>query len=254
MAIENLKFKAIVLAAGEGKRLGLLTQDIPKPLLNINDKSILEHNLISMDNAKLFEKVIIVTGYMRYKLRNTTESISTKVNFEINEIFNPQYASKSVLYSVERGLDIVGPGNIILMNGDTLFSPAIFDKIRQKLQIEGIPKGSIVGSIKNKFNSDEILVRLDNLNIVVHVGKNLRQADAVSAGIILISNDLRTNYLDKLKNLQSSDKIAHHDIIDSLCKDGEPITFISVSPNNWAEIDTVEDYENAKRLFKEMSK
>ncbi|HIA09688.1 MAG TPA: CTP--phosphocholine cytidylyltransferase, partial [Candidatus Nitrosopelagicus sp.] len=39
--------RAIILAAGEGSRMGKLTQNIPKPLLDINGKSIIERQLSS---------------------------------------------------------------------------------------------------------------------------------------------------------------------------------------------------------------
>ena len=37
--------KAVVLAAGRGQRLGELTKTLPKPMIEINGKPVLEHNL-----------------------------------------------------------------------------------------------------------------------------------------------------------------------------------------------------------------
>ena len=45
--------KAIILAAGKGTRLGGLTQDIPKPMLPIKGKPLLEHII-------LYLKIIIL--------------------------------------------------------------------------------------------------------------------------------------------------------------------------------------------------
>ena len=36
--------KAVILAAGKGSRLGKLTDNIPKPMIKLNNKPILEHN------------------------------------------------------------------------------------------------------------------------------------------------------------------------------------------------------------------
>jgi ADP-glucose pyrophosphorylase len=52
--IKKLQFKAIVLAAGRGNRLGSLGQDLPKPLLHVKaEQSILEYTLLSMSKARL---------------------------------------------------------------------------------------------------------------------------------------------------------------------------------------------------------
>ena len=53
--------KAIVLAAGKGSRMGKLTQNIPKPLVNVNGKSIIERQLSILKQNGILD-IIIVTG------------------------------------------------------------------------------------------------------------------------------------------------------------------------------------------------
>lgn len=248
--IKKLQFKAIVLAAGRGNRLGSLGRDMPKPLLHVKaEQSILEYTLLSMNKAGLFEKVIIVTGYMHAAIRSMVNGLSPRINFEIQDVVNPQYASKSVLYSVEAGLHAVGDGDILLMNGDTLFSVAVFDEMKQALLVRGMPKGAVIGSVKSEFDSDDIRVQFDDVNEIIHIGKNLNQASGVSCGIILISSSLRTHYAAKLSELKHLDKVIHHEIIEGLCREGVPIAFMPVPLHAWLEIDAIEDLHIAREWF-----
>jgi choline kinase len=245
-----LKFKAIILAAGRGERLVSPIQNIPKPLLHFrSDQSILEYTLLSMSKAEIFEKAIIVTGYMHSAIRRMIKGLSPRINFEIQDVVNPQYASKSVLYSVEVGLRAVGDGDILLMNGDTLFSVPVFHKIKQALLVKGMPKGAVMGSVKSIFDSDDVLLEFDNSGWIVHVGKNLKQAVAISCGIVLISSSLRAHYAAALRELKSSNKIIHHDIIETLCRRGVPLSFIPVALDGWLEVDTIEDLRIARERF-----
>ena len=67
--------KAIFIAAGEGSRLGNLTKDLPKPLVDINNKSIIERqiSLLRKDNVN---DIVVVTGYKKEKFtfKNIEES------------------------------------------------------------------------------------------------------------------------------------------------------------------------------------
>ena len=58
--------RAIILAAGSGLRLGQHTKDIPKALLDINGKSILERQ-ISLLRQHGINEIFVVTGYQREK-------------------------------------------------------------------------------------------------------------------------------------------------------------------------------------------
>jgi len=250
MTSEKLKLKAVILAAGRGERLGSLAQNTPKPLLHFKPgQSILEYTLLSMSKAEIFEKAIIVTGYRHFAIRRMIKGLSPRINFEIQDVVNPQYASKSVLYSVEVGLHAAGDGHILLMNGDTLFSVPVFHKIKQALLMRRVPKGAVIGSMKSIFDGDDVLVELDNLGRIVHTGKNLKQAVAVSCGIVLISSSLRAHYAATLRELKLLKKVIHHDIIDSLCCRGVLFSFIPVALNDWLEVDTIEDLQIARERF-----
>ena len=63
--------KAIFIAAGQGSRLGSFTKDLPKPLVPVNGKSILERQIELLHKNNISE-IIIVTGYKKekFKLQN----------------------------------------------------------------------------------------------------------------------------------------------------------------------------------------
>src|SRR6266545_3702515 len=54
--------KAVILAAGKGTRMGELTQELPKPMLKVRGKPILEHIILGLAGAGI-RNVFIVTGY-----------------------------------------------------------------------------------------------------------------------------------------------------------------------------------------------
>ena len=42
---KNLDNKIIIVCGGKGKRMGKITQTVPKPLIKIGDKTIIEHKI-----------------------------------------------------------------------------------------------------------------------------------------------------------------------------------------------------------------
>jgi len=54
--------KAMILAAGRGKRMGKLTEQIPKPLLKVKGRSLIEHLIISLKENG-FTELVINTAY-----------------------------------------------------------------------------------------------------------------------------------------------------------------------------------------------
>ena len=66
--------EAIILAAGEGKRMGFLTKDYPKGLLTYKEEPILKRLIRQLKNLEI-EKIIIVTGFGHEKVKNELKNI-----------------------------------------------------------------------------------------------------------------------------------------------------------------------------------
>lgn len=75
--------KAVILAAGEGKRLRPLTLTTPKVLLKLNGKSILEHSLHTLNG--LVEEAVIIVGHLKEQVMKEIGDINMGINIKYAE-------------------------------------------------------------------------------------------------------------------------------------------------------------------------
>ena len=73
---------ALILCAGYGKRLQPLTNNIPKPLLNIKNINLLDNSLKFIQSIGI-EKIKINTFYLGDKIQNYIESKNYPLNIDI---------------------------------------------------------------------------------------------------------------------------------------------------------------------------
>src|SRR3989344_8355831 len=60
---------AVILAGGKGRRLGKLTKNLPKPLIRIGEKPLIEHQLNLLKNYG-FSNIWILSGYLGEKIKD----------------------------------------------------------------------------------------------------------------------------------------------------------------------------------------
>jgi NDP-sugar pyrophosphorylase family protein len=112
----------VILAAGRGTRMGGLTDNVPKPMLQIKGKPILAYKLDAL--PKEIDEVIFVIGYLGNK---------------IQEYFGNSYAGKKISYVVQQELNGTGGAmllvkdfikdDFLVMNGDDLYLREDIEKI-----------------------------------------------------------------------------------------------------------------------------
>jgi len=88
---------ALLLAAGTGSRLLPLTKKSPKCLTLVNETSILER-LIKSLNQNRFKRLVVVTGHMEDSIRNFLETRAG--NLTIEYVFSPLYKTTNNIYSL----------------------------------------------------------------------------------------------------------------------------------------------------------
>ena len=133
------KICAIILCAGEGKRISDFIQNIPKPLIEINNKPLLMHILSNLKDKSL-NSILIVTGHLGNEIEEYVSSIK-KTNISLYEkikiINSGENYKKGPLYSflsITKDKAILRRNQIfLLIPGDTYFNPDIFTEIFNKI-------------------------------------------------------------------------------------------------------------------------
>lgn len=117
--------KAIILNSGIGKRLFPLTRKIPKCLVNLNGKSILEYQLISLKKHNITD-IIMTTGPFEKKI---IEFISNNFpELKVKYVFNPKFRTTNYIYSLYLTKDYIDD-NVLMLHGDLVFDNKVLDKI-----------------------------------------------------------------------------------------------------------------------------
>jgi dTDP-glucose pyrophosphorylase len=114
--------RAVVLAAGRGARMGELTEQVPKPMLPLDGKPLLEHVLGSLRQAD-FGEVLLVTGYRREIIEQRFPGYPMRVQ-------EPQDGTGSATLL---GREFTGDGGFLLTFGDILVGPDCYGGIWRRL-------------------------------------------------------------------------------------------------------------------------
>ena len=168
--------KTVILAAGAGSRLKPLTDHVPKCLLKVGVKCILEmtiENLLATNNSE----IIIVTGYLENKIR---EFIRERFPYlQITYIYNKLYASTNNIYSLWLAKDEVLGDDMMMLDSDIVFD----ERIISELQNSGYK--NCLALKRHEVHDEEIKVKTDAHGCVIEIGKevNVSLAEGESIGI-----------------------------------------------------------------------
>ena len=248
--------RAIILAAGSGLRLGQHTKDIPKALLDINGKSILERQ-ISLLRQHGINEIFVVTGYQREQhiLKN------------IEYIFNSRYVETEQLASMMVARTKISD-DVLVIFGDIVFDGQILQQILVSnddiaMAIDLNWEKSYNEGLCNSHPLDEpVLINqkkvlrisykqtdtmIENQTVGEFLGVIKLSANG-SRTIIKKYEELEKSHVGRFHDANSLEKAKVADILQELIDSKIEISFIPVN-GKWCEIDTPKDLERAKKIF-----
>ena len=125
--------KAIIVAAGRGKRLGNETDEIPKCMVKVAGRSILHWQLSALAAAGV-DDVVIVRGYRG--------DLISAPGHRLRFIENPEWAQNNILASLLYAASEMNTG-FFFSYSDIVFPPAVATKLRDETSDDG-PPGALV--------------------------------------------------------------------------------------------------------------
>lgn len=245
--------KAIILAAGMGKRLLPLTKDKPKSMVRVLGKSLIEHTIDSLARKKVSE-IIIVVGYCKDKIIGYFGD--SYKGIKLTYVHNDDYAKTNNIYSLKLGLEKINE-DLILCEGDVLFEPSILDGIDKN------PDKNLVFVDKHQAHMDGTIIKYDKANnriteftIGADQGEDYDYTQAYKTiNVYYFTHGFLEKYFKPALRtyLAHYDMSGYYEVILKVLINRRIKNLYAYNVNNtkWIEIDDAKDLKMAEYIFSE---
>jgi choline kinase len=233
--------KAVILAAGRGSRMGNITEDIPKCLVKLKEKPLIEWQIEALKKAGI-EEIGIVTGYKRELL----------CGYSLKEFHNARWASTQMVSSLECASEWLNTTPCIVSYSDIFYQThavSLLMKSNAEIAITYDPNWRKLW--ENRFSDpleDAETFRLNKENVVTEIGskpKNLEEVEGQYMGLIYF----RPNSWSELMDIRSkmpqnhADKMDMTSALQKIIDNGNFILKGISYTEEWGEVDNSSDLE-----------
>lgn len=248
--------KAIIVAAGRGRRLGDETADIPKCMVRVAGRSILHRQLEGLSGAGVTE-FVIVRGYLGDRI--------SAPGFPVRFIENPDWANNNILTSLSYAAAEM-TGGFMFSYSDIVFAPAYARQLTQTeadvaLVVDRLWQETYVGRVQHPISEAELasVKGTGSAASVDRVGKTVvppeeaagefiglaRFSSAGATALLQVWAEASAKGLDLPFGRAASLRQAYlSDALNALAERGTRMTPMFID-GRWREIDTEEDLSRA---------
>jgi len=219
--------KAIILAAGEGKRLRSVTIN-PKCMIEVGGETLVKRQLRLLENNYCASTIVV-----GYKYKTLIEHVGHK-----ETVMNPIWQQSNTLISLLFAIS-GSPADTLVINGDVIFSEDLIPKM-----LKADYSACAVQPVDP--TEEEVKVELDGSNNVREIGKHITGSKTESIGVYLFRRPLIKALRDYGHLLADPWKLYYEDALNVHLK-YHPMQ--AVETTDAVEIDTPDDYERAKDMY-----
>ena len=235
--------KAIILSAGQGSRLGHLTHEQPKCLIEFAGRSLLDRQLDTLA-ANGVDEVVVVTGFRDDQIEASLARRSGGPR--VRTIFNPFYKVADNLGSLFVARHELA-GDVLVWNGDTLVSEELMRRVLANRQ----PGICVTIDRKDGYDQDDMKVIAAGDGRLRAIGKRIAEGvNAESIGLLAFRGDGAARFrtaIERAMRTAEGTTIWYLRVIHHLAQNGEVWTY-DISGEQWGEVDFPEDLASAEGL------
>jgi choline kinase len=242
--------QAIILSAGQGSRLGHLTHDRPKCLIEFGGRSLLDRQL-DVAAACGISQVVVVTGFRDEAVEAALERRRRAGEGpEVRTLFNPFYKVADNTGSLFMAREALA-GDTLVWNGDTMVSSALMARVVAN------QRPGICVTIDRKaegYDADDMKV-VEEGGRLRAIGKRLSAADGVNAesiGLLGFRGDGAERFRAAIEEAMRSPEgtqIWYLRVVHHLAQASDVWT-LDVAGEEWGEVDFPEDVARAEAMVR----
>ena len=235
--------KAIILSAGQGTRLLPMTATMPKCLLKIQGKTIIEWQIDELHKCGV-DQITVVTGYGADKVEDLLQRRYGPQRVQTH--YSPDYATTDNLVSCWKVREQM-TDDFILLNGDTLFEAAVVKSLLKS------PASPVTVTVNHKdiYDADDMKVSMEGSRLT-KVGKDIPSGNihGESIGMILFRDTGPAIFKSRLENAMADSKSIRRWYLSVIDEIAQEITVLTCSIKGlaWCEVDYPADLKQAVRV------
>jgi choline kinase len=230
--------QAVIVAAGEGRRLRPLTLKRPKALLEVQGQTLISRSVESLIKAGISD-IAIVVGYRREMIMAHLKA------HPISFIYNPFYPITNNMASLGFTSSFVND-DFLYLHSDLIYD----EQILRRFLDSGQPNSLLVE--KKHCEAEDMKVTLQGGRLIAS-SKEIPLKDAFGewTGIARFSAVFGELLFHKIGRLVEQGHLMAYDTraFTQLAQEGHPIEISAFTDLPWVEIDTWDDYQRAQDLF-----
>lgn len=232
--------KAVILAAGRGRRLNAVTVHRPKCLIDVGGKPLLYRYFDALTHLGV-TRICMVVGYKQEHVRKVVASYpaTADVTFLVNSDF--ERGSIVSLWTARKSMD----DDVVIMDADVLFHPAVLDRLLNSSHVNALLMDETVTQ-----HTEECMVVTRKGRVTALSKQVPDEYDLVGEGV----GFLRVAQAAVPQLLQSVETRVRQGLLDMEYEDAltdffreVPVGVEKIGGLPWIEIDFPEDLERAKQ-------
>jgi choline kinase len=229
----------VLLAAGLGSRLGMLTRDLPKALIPVAGKPLLLH-AVSFAARLRPSRIIVVGGFCFPQVNETLATFraasQAAAALPIELVENTQFRDGN-LVSLLTARPLIAEG-FLVMNVDHIYRPSVAEVVA--------PEVSMVTAFidtDRTLGNDDMKVERGKGGRIVSIAKTLTKFDCGYVGMSRVPTALLGRYFEEADRALAEDGRAIHveRILGRLAKTDLAPTCCDISGHGWLEVDTPDE-------------
>ena len=232
--------KAVILAAGVGKRLWPVTQHRPKCLIEIGGQTLLSRYLSSLASVGV-QRADIVVGYKQEMIRAAVEanSFDVRVQFLVNEQFH--HGSISSLWIARTALD----DDVLIMDADVLFHRDVLQRL-----VRSAYSNALLMDDSVKQSGEECMVVAEGGRVIALTKKMPARYDQAGEGVgfLKVRHADTPHVVASLRTFvdRGAWQMEYEDALIGFFRDVK-VGYEMIAGLPWTEIDFPEDVQKAER-------